>query len=167
MLVYHSLAGSKLRYGLICWSTASKYLLNKVDKAHNKIITYMTFQKRCSSMWPLYCQLKVLPLDLLIKIEFGKTVYKHKNNMLPQAFDHYFKGGGTTRFSDFGFSGTFFALVHSFLVRFGQTKYQCDQTSPLYKNIKKLIFSHYDVIGESPKMSEIFFLKIGNSPMTS
>ena len=38
----------------------------------------------------LYCQLKVLPLDLLIKIEFGKTVYKHKNNMLPQAFDHYF-----------------------------------------------------------------------------
>ena len=42
-------------------------------------------------MWPLYCQLKVLPLDLLIKIEFGKTVYKHKNNMLPQAFDHYFK----------------------------------------------------------------------------
>ena len=90
MLVYHSLAGSKLRYGLICWSTASKYLLDKVDVAHNKIVTYMTFQKRCSSMWPLYCQLKVLPLDLLIKIEFGKTVYKHKNNMLPQAFDHYF-----------------------------------------------------------------------------
>ena len=28
MLVYHSLVGSKLRYGLICWGTASKFLLD-------------------------------------------------------------------------------------------------------------------------------------------
>ena len=91
MLVYHSLAGSKLRYGLICWATANKYLLKKINVAHNRIITYMTFSKRCSSMWPLYCQIKVLPLSILIKIEHGKTVFKHKNKMLPQAFDQYFK----------------------------------------------------------------------------
>ena len=66
-------------------------------------------------------------------------------------------GGGTTRFSEFCFSGTFFALVSSFLVGFCQTRYQCDQTSPLYKNIKKNIFPHYDVIGESPKINWKFF----------
>ena len=54
MLVYHALVGSKLRYGLVCWATASQYLLDKVNVAHNKIITYMTFSKRCSRMWPLY-----------------------------------------------------------------------------------------------------------------
>ena len=57
MLIYHSLVGSKLRYGLICWATAYKYLLDKVTVAHNKIITCMTFQKRCSKLWPLYQQL--------------------------------------------------------------------------------------------------------------
>ena len=51
MLVYHALVNSKLRYGLICWATASQSLLEKVKIAHNKIITYMTFSKRCSRMW--------------------------------------------------------------------------------------------------------------------
>ena len=41
MLVYHSLVGSKLRYGLICWATANKFLLDKLlNVAHNTIITY-------------------------------------------------------------------------------------------------------------------------------
>ena len=69
MLVYHSLVTSKLRYGLICWATASKTLLDRINVAHNTIITYLTFSKRCSRMWPLYCQLKVLPLCILIQIE--------------------------------------------------------------------------------------------------
>ena len=91
MLVYHALVGSKLRYGLICWATASQYLLDKINVAHNKIITYMTFSKRCSRMWPLFSELKVLPLDILIQIEHAKTMYKFEHNMLPQVFDDYFQ----------------------------------------------------------------------------
>ena len=91
MLVYHALVGSKLRYGLICWATAAQSLLDRVTVAHNKIITYMTFSKRCSRLWPLYCKLKVLPLDLLIKIEHAKTMYKFSKNLLPEVFDNYFK----------------------------------------------------------------------------
>ena len=91
MLVYHALVGSKLRYGLVCWATATQPLLDKITVAHNKIITYMTFSKRCTRMWPLYCNLKVLPLDLLIKIEHAKTMYKFENKMLPQVFDDYFR----------------------------------------------------------------------------
>ena len=90
MLVYHSLVGSKLRYGLICWATANKSLLDRVDVAHNTVITYLTFSKRCSRMWPLYSKLKVLPLNILIQIEKAKTMYKFDHKMLPQVFDKYF-----------------------------------------------------------------------------
>ena len=89
MLIYHSLVGSKLRYGLICWATANKTLLDKIDVAHNTIITYLTFSKRCSRMWSLYQQ--VLPLSVLIQIEKAKTMYKFEHKMLPQVFDKYFK----------------------------------------------------------------------------
>ena len=77
-LLYHGLVGSKLRYGLICWATAPRYLLNKINVVHNKIITYMAFSKRCVNFWPLYCNLKILPLNILIKIEFAKTMFKFK-----------------------------------------------------------------------------------------
>ena len=90
MLVYHGLVGSKLRYGLVCWATANKFLLNKVNVAHNTIITYLTFSKRCARIWPLYCQLKVLPLDILIDIEYGKTMFKFQKGMLPSTFNTYF-----------------------------------------------------------------------------
>ena len=91
ILVYHSLVSSKLRYGLICWATAKKMLLHKINVAHNTIITHLTFSKRCSRMWPLYCQLKVLPLEILIQIEQAKTMYKFEHKMLPQVFDKYFQ----------------------------------------------------------------------------
>ena len=90
LLLYHALVGSKLRYGLICWATANQTLLDKINVAHNTIITYLTFSKRCSRMWPLYQQLKVLPLNILIKIEQAKTMYKFEHKMLPQVFDNYF-----------------------------------------------------------------------------
>ena len=44
LLVYHSLVGSKLRYGLVCWATANKTLLEKINVAHNTIITYLTLK---------------------------------------------------------------------------------------------------------------------------
>ena len=91
LLVYHSLVGIKLWYGLICWATANKTLLERINVAHNTIITYLTFSKRCTRMWPLYSQLKVLPLNILIQIEKAKTMYKFEHKMLPQVFDNYFK----------------------------------------------------------------------------
>ena len=111
MLVYHALVGSKLRYGLVCWATASQSLLDKINVAHNKIITYMTFSKRCSRMWPLYCQLKVLPLDILIKIEHAKTMFKFENKMLPQVFDNYFQKPSHQHNTRFATTHNNYALV--------------------------------------------------------
>ena len=109
-LVYHSLAGSKLRYGLICWATAKKFLLNKINVVHNRIITYMTFSKRCSRIWPLFCQAKILPLDILIQIEYGKTMFKYQNKMLPSVFDTYFSKPTHTYSTRFAHNNNF-ALI--------------------------------------------------------
>ena len=91
MLIYHALVGQKLRYGLICWATAPKFLLDKVDVSHNKIVRYVTFSKACSRASPLYRKLDIMPLDTLKELEWGKIMYKFQNKMLPKAFDHYFK----------------------------------------------------------------------------
>ena len=90
MLIYHTLVAQKLRYGLICWATASKFLLEKINVVHNKVVRYLTFSKACSRAWPLYCSLDVLPLEILIELEWGKIMYKYQNKMLPAAFDSYF-----------------------------------------------------------------------------
>ena len=111
MLVYHALVGSKIRYGLVCWATAAKPLLDKISVAHNTIITYMTFSKCCSRMWPLYCQLNVLPLDLLIKIEHAKTMYKFEKKMLPEVFDDYFQKPSHQHNTRFASSHNNFAMV--------------------------------------------------------
>ena len=91
MLIYHALVSQKLRYGLICWATAPKFLLDKVDIVHNKIVRYLTFSKACSRAWPIYIKLNVPTLDILRELEWGKFMYKFQNNMLPRVFDEYFK----------------------------------------------------------------------------
>ena len=90
ILIYHALVGQKLRYGLICWATASKFLLTKVNVIHNKVVRYLTFSKTCSAAGPLYRKLDLLPLDLLIEIEWGKFMYKFEKGLLPGAFNNYF-----------------------------------------------------------------------------
>ena len=88
MLLYHSLVGQKIRYGLICWAPAPNFQVNVI---HNKIIRYITFSKACSRALPLYNELNVLPLSILSELEWGKFMYKFQNRMLPKAFDCYFK----------------------------------------------------------------------------
>ena len=91
MLVYHSLVGSSIRYGLICWGTANQTLIQKVNVIHNRIVRYLTFSLPCSTAWPLYSSLNVLPLDILIQMEWGKMMFQFLNKMLPKAFENYFR----------------------------------------------------------------------------
>ena len=91
MLVYHSLVGSSIRYGLTCWGTANQSLLQKVNVIHNRIVRYLTFSLPCSTAWPLYSSLNVLPLDILIQMEWGKMMFQFQNKMLPEAFENYFR----------------------------------------------------------------------------
>ena len=107
MLIYHALVSQKLRYGLICWATASKFLLDKINVAHNKIVRYLTFSKACSKAWPLYIRLNLPTLDILKELEWGRIMYKFQNKMLPCAFNEYFKKPSHQH-------GTRFALQNNF-----------------------------------------------------
>ena len=71
----------------------------------------MTFSKRCSRIWPLYCQLNVLPLDLLITIEHAKIMYKFEKKMLPEVFDGYFRKPAHQHNTRFASTQNNFALV--------------------------------------------------------
>ena len=52
MLIYHALVGQKLRYGLICWAKAPKFLLDKVDVASLAVfdLEYLFLQLRGKSV---------------------------------------------------------------------------------------------------------------------
>ena len=145
-LVYHSLVGSKLRYGLICWATAAKFLKNKVNTAHNKIITLLSFKKRCSKMWPLYCSLKLLPLEIMIKIEYGKTMYKFNNNLLPEVFEGYFSQPShqhKTRFSEqnnFAFTLTSTAKENNLLRYMGPHVWRRDVPMSIRNSMSLKVF---------------------------
>ena len=80
----------KKKHVLICWATAPKFLINKVNIVHNKIVRCLTFAKSCSPVWPSFTSLNILPLDIMIQIEWGKTLYKFQHDLLPNAFNSYF-----------------------------------------------------------------------------
>ena len=62
-------------------------------------------------MWPLYSQLKVLPLDILIQIEHAKTMYKFEHKMLPQVFDNYFQKPSHQHNTRFATTHNNFAMI--------------------------------------------------------
>ena len=138
MLVYHALVGSKLRYGLICWATAAQSLLDKVNVAHNKIITYMTFSTRCSRTCPLFQTLKVLPLDIMIQIEHAKTMYKFENKMLPQDFDNYFRKPSHQYGTRFASTQNNFAVKFMNLPKFHRSFYSCSIQRILFRDLHSI-----------------------------
>ena len=79
--------------------------------------------------------------------EIGETL----SQKLPNKFEYVHRSFLHRSFRFF-YTLMFSYVTFSFLNGFGQTKYQCNHKSPLYTNVKKLIFPHYDVIGEFPKM---------------
>ena len=89
LLVYNSLVGSRLRYGLCTWGTACNARLQKLNQIHDKIIRFMSFAKPCSNVDPLYKTLGILKLEELLKVEQAKFMYKFNSNSLPAVFSTY------------------------------------------------------------------------------
>ena len=89
MLLYHSLVASRIRYGILCWSTASKYDLKKLDVLHNRVVRYITFSPYRTTLKPLYVKLDVLPLSELIDMQRALFMYNLHYNLLPYAFENY------------------------------------------------------------------------------
>ena len=86
MLIYNSLVESRLRYGILSWSTAPQNQLNRLRVLQNKALRFITFSRPDTSMLPLYARLNVLPLDKLILLHQVTFMYCFPNNLLPPVF---------------------------------------------------------------------------------
>ena len=89
MLIYNSLIESRLRYGILSWSTAIGKHINRLKVLQNKALRFIHFASIDTSMLPIYAHYKVLPLSKLILLHQVTYMYCFENNLLPKVFDSY------------------------------------------------------------------------------
>ena len=90
-LIYNSLAGSYLQYGIAAWGHCSTTVLNRLQAIQNKIIRYMTYSQPQSNVDAHYKDLKILKITELKFYETAKFMHSVYNNRMPVAFQDYFQ----------------------------------------------------------------------------
>ena len=91
MLLYHSLVGTYLRYGIASWGSAKTTALSKLQALQNKVVRYITHSSQFTNVTNEYKKLGILKVDEIYLSEVGKFVYKHSTVTLPSTFDEYFR----------------------------------------------------------------------------
>ena len=91
MLLYHSLVGTYLRYGIASWGSAKTTALSKLRSLQNKVVRYITHSSQDTNISDEYNNLKILKLDEMYFLEVGKFMHRNSNENLPQSFDEYFR----------------------------------------------------------------------------
>ncbi len=86
LMIYNSLIESRLRYGILGWSTASKQLLHRLEVLQNRAVRLIDFSPIGTTILPIYSQFSVLPLNYMIDIERANYMYSLSNNLLPICF---------------------------------------------------------------------------------
>ena len=89
MLLYNSLIESRLRYGILSWSTASNKLIDRLKVLQNRALRYIDFSPIGTTILPIYAQFKVLPLEQLIDLQRANYMFSFCNNLLPSTFSSY------------------------------------------------------------------------------
>ena len=88
-MIYNSLVESKLRYGILGWSTASNVLIDRLKVLQNRALRYIDFSSIDTTILPIYSQFKVLPLNRLIDLERANYMFSFSKGLLPDAFRSY------------------------------------------------------------------------------
>ena len=89
MLIYNSLVESRLRYGILGWSTATNAQLNRLKVLQNKALRFIHFASLDAAMLPIYSHYNVLPLEKLILLHQATYMYSFQNQLLPNVFNAY------------------------------------------------------------------------------
>ena len=90
-MIYNSLAGSYLQYGIAAWGNCSQTMLNKLQALQNKIVRYMTNSPPNSNVDEQYKTLKILKIKELKFYENAKFMHSVYHNIMPLAFQDYFQ----------------------------------------------------------------------------
>ena len=88
-LIYFSLFHSHLQYCIIDWGRAYKTVIRPVQVLQNRILKYMTFSKRTSSVNNIFKLLKILKVSDLYQFNLEKFMYKY-NADIPPSFNNFF-----------------------------------------------------------------------------
>ena len=85
-MVYNSLVGSHLNYGILIWGTAKQLFLRKLQIAQNKLIRLMTFSDPMQNVDHHFTALKILKVNQIHNWEVAKFIYQVDNDLVPQVF---------------------------------------------------------------------------------
>ena len=89
-LVYNSLVDSYLRYGITSWGTSAACLRDRLQAAQNRVLkSLIPHSTAVSDLDPHYKNLKILDVENLFKINFGKSLHSIYHGYNPPAFDSF------------------------------------------------------------------------------
>jgi hypothetical protein len=91
--LYYSLFHCHIIYAIEIWSLASKTLINDLYLKQKAVIRLISNAKYNSHTAPLFKELKILPLNMLIQLNLSKIMYYFKNNKLPYCFNGSWRTG--------------------------------------------------------------------------
>jgi hypothetical protein len=79
--LYYALVESRLQYGIVCWGGTFKYLVKKLRVVQNHFIRIILSKSIRNSSFPLFVQLKLLPLQHLFVYKVLRVFYSRSGNM--------------------------------------------------------------------------------------
>jgi hypothetical protein len=86
--LYYSMIHPHLLYCLNIYSGTTAKNLEKIVKKQKQAIRCITSSTYSAHTAPLFANLGILPLDLMIKFEKAKFMHKYVNKTLPSSFDN-------------------------------------------------------------------------------
>ena len=75
LLIYNSLAGSYLNYGIAAWSVCSLTMMNRLQAMQNKILRYMTYSPPHTGVHSKYQTFNILKIKELQFFETAKFMH--------------------------------------------------------------------------------------------
>ena len=88
--LYCSLILPYLSYGIVLWGKASKEHVMKIHKLQKRALRIISNSSYLSHTKPLFEKYNALNIFEMYDKEVGIFMYKYKNSLLPQSFDHVF-----------------------------------------------------------------------------
>ena len=86
-MVYYAIVYSYVQYCNIVWGNAHNITLRPLCRTLDKIMRIISFSPfNSSNISSIYKKFAILQLDNIHKLELGKIMFKHKNDMLPDRF---------------------------------------------------------------------------------
>lgn len=77
-------------YSNIIWSNCPGYLTNRIFMLQKKAVRLICNTSYLAHTSPLFTELKLLPIEKLIKLQLAIFMYSWSNNLLPKIFDELF-----------------------------------------------------------------------------